>query len=95
METAIIVALISVAGSLAVCLINNTVQSKKLVADIKQEFAVSQAVTTAKIEELSNHVEKHNKVIERVYKLEQYDEVEKEQIKVINHRIEDLEGFHK
>ena len=95
METAIIVALIGVGGSLAVCLINNTVQNKKLVADIKQEFSVSQAVTNTKIEELSKHVEKHNKVIERVYKLEQYDEVEKEQIKVINHRINDLEEFHK
>lgn len=95
MTTAVIVALIGVGGSLSVCFVNNIMQNKKLVADIKQEFSVSQAVTNTKIDELTKHVEKHNKVIERVYQLEKDDEVEKEQIKVINHRIEDLEEFHK
>lgn len=47
------------------------------------------------IQELTKQVEKHNKVIERVYALEQEDAVEKEEIKVINHRIKDLEGYHK
>jgi hypothetical protein len=36
-------------------------------------------------------VEKHNGVIERTYKLEQETAVHTEQIKVANHRIEDLE----
>lgn len=40
-------------------------------------------------------VEKHNQVIDRVYKLEQADAVEEEEIKVINHRISDLEQYHK
>jgi hypothetical protein len=47
------------------------------------------------IKELTKQVEKHNRVIERVYNLEKEDELEKEQIKVINHRIKDLEGYHK
>ncbi len=48
-----------------------------------------------RIEQLEKKVEKHNSVIERVYKLEQADAVEEEEIKVINHRIADLENFHK
>jgi hypothetical protein len=48
-----------------------------------------------RLQELENKVEKHNQVIERVYKLEQRDAVEIEEIKVINHRINDLEEFHK
>ncbi len=48
-----------------------------------------------RIEQLEKKVEKHNSVIERVYKLEQADAVEEEEIKVINHRIADLENYHK
>lgn len=48
-----------------------------------------------RIQQLEQKVEKHNSVIERVYRLEQQDAVENEEIKVINHRIDDLEAFHK
>lgn len=48
-----------------------------------------------RIEQLEKKVEKHNQVIDRVYKLEQSDAVEEEEIKVINHRIADLENYHK
>lgn len=44
----------------------------------------SSKLTTYRIEQLEIKVDKHNTVIERTYKLE-------EQIKVANHRIEDLE----
>ena len=40
-------------------------------------------------------MEKHNHVSDRVYKLEQADAVEEEEIKVINHRIRTLEQYHK
>lgn len=43
------------------------------------------------ISTLSERVEKHNSVIERVFKLEQGAAVQTEQIKVVNHRIDDLE----
>ena len=36
-------------------------------------------------------VDKHNNVVERTYSLEQKMLVQEEQIKVANHRIEDLE----
>lgn len=52
-------------------------------------------LTNYRIEQLEKKVEKHNNVLERVYKLEQADAVEEEEIKVINHRIADLEQFHK
>lgn len=48
-----------------------------------------------RLEQLEKKVDKHNQVIDRVYKLEMADAVEEEEIKVINHRIDDLEAFHK
>jgi len=48
----------------------------------------SQAVTETKLDELAREVREHNHFARRMPVVE-------EQIKVINHRIEDLEGFHK
>lgn len=44
-----------------------------------------------RIEQLEKKVEKHNKVVERTFKLEEEHAVQSEQIKVINHRIADIE----
>ena len=48
----------------------------------------TQAVTDTKLEELTREVREHNNFAKRMPVVE-------EQIKVINHRIDDLEGFHK
>ena len=48
----------------------------------------SQAVMETKVDELTREVREHNHFAKRMPVVE-------EQIKVINHRIEDLEGFHK
>ncbi len=48
----------------------------------------TQAVTETRLEELTREVREHNNFAKRMPVVE-------EQIKVINHRIEDLEGFHK
>ena len=48
----------------------------------------TQAVMNEKIMELNREVREHNNFAKRMPVVE-------EQIKVINHRIEDLEGFHK
>lgn len=48
-----------------------------------------------RIEQLEKKVDKHNQVIDRVYKLEQHEGVVDEKIKVANNRIDDLEEFHK
>lgn len=52
-------------------------------------------LTNYRIEQLEKKVEKHNNVIERVYNLEKNEAVMEEEIKVANHRIDDLEGYHK
>lgn len=52
-------------------------------------------LTNYRIEQLEKKVEKHNNVIERVYNLEKNEAVIEEEIKVANHRIDDLEGYHK
>mgnify|MGYP003295282117 CR=1 FL=1 len=46
---------------------------------------------TYRIEQLEHKVEKHNQIIERTFKLEEWAAVKDEQIKVANHRIDDLE----
>lgn len=51
----------------------------------------STALITYRIDQLEKKVNAHNNLIERTYCLEQGEAVTKEQIKVINHRIEDLE----
>ena len=48
-----------------------------------------------RIEQLEEKVDKHNQVIDRVYKLEQRDAVIEKEIKVADHRISDLECYHK
>ena len=48
----------------------------------------SQAVMETKVDELTREVREHNNFARRMPVVE-------EQIKVINHRIDDLEGYHK
>ena len=48
----------------------------------------NQAVMETKVDALTREVREHNNFARRMPVVE-------EQIKVINHRIEDLEGFHK
>lgn len=80
MSDIVIVALISLAGTM-IGSFGGIVTANKLMA--------------YRVEQLEKKVDKHNKVIERVYKLEQHNAVVDEEIKVANHRIEDLEHFHK
>lgn len=54
----------------------------------------SSKLTSYRIEQLEKKVEKHNNVVERVYILEKDKAVIEEEIKVANHRIEDLEAYH-
>ena len=54
----------------------------------------SSKLTNYRIEQLEKKVEKHNNVVERVYVLEKHEAVMEEEVKVANHRIDDLEKFH-
>ena len=44
-----------------------------------------------RIEQLEKKVEKHNNLVERMYKVEEQTSLQEEKIKVANHRIDDLE----
>lgn len=83
MET-IISACISAAVTLLVCVISNRGQQEK-----------TRALMEYKLDELTKRVDKHNSVVERTYNIEQELMVQKEQIKVANHRISDLEEKEK
>ena len=76
MNTEIIVALIASGGGFLGSLVGVIASSK---------------LTTYRIQQLENKVEKHKTVIERTYKLEETEAVMQEQIRVANHRIADLE----
>ena len=56
---------------------------------------VNSKLTAYRIEQLEKKVDKHNTVIERTFRLEQNQAVMQEQIKVVNHRITDLEEEEK
>lgn len=61
-------------------IISNIASNRKIEADLSR----NQAVTDTKLEELTREVREHNSFAQRVPVLE-------EQIKVANHRIDDLE----
>ena len=83
----IISAIISAGAAIVVCLISQNRQAMKLEAQLDKQTALLEQ----RLGQLSERVEKHNSVIERTYKLEELTAVQEEQIKVANHRIEDLE----
>ena len=55
----------------------------------------SAKLTNYRLEQLEKRVQAHNSLIERTYRLEERTELQEEKIRVANHRIDDLEEFHK
>ena len=82
--TEIIVALITGGLALAGVIFSNSRSEMK----IQHQLETAQAVTDTKLDELTREVREHNGFARRMPVVE-------EQIKVINHRIQDLEGYHK
>lgn len=84
MDEAVIAALVT--GGLSLCgvIISNIAASRHTAEKIETSLATSQAVMDTKLEELTREVRTHNNFAQRVPVME-------EQIKVINHRIADLE----
>ena len=78
------VAVITGGLSLAGVIITNIAGARRS----ENAMKTAQAVTDTKLEELTREVRAHNYFAQRMPVVE-------EQIKVINHRIGDLEGFHK
>lgn len=84
MTEAIIVAIIT--GGLA--LLGTIYSGNKTTQAMNAKLDRQQAVTETKLEDLTREVREHNNFAKRMPVVE-------EQIKVINHRISDLEEFHK
>lgn len=83
--------IITAIGSLTAVIVTNRANNEKMLhqmelqqVNIKAELKQAQAVTDTKIDELTREVREHNNFAKRVPVIE-------EQIKVANHRIEDLE----
>ena len=76
MSDTIIVAVLSLLGSLVGTLGGIAINSK---------------LSNYRIEQLEKKVDKHNNLIERMFKAEEVITVLDEKIKVANHRIDDLE----
>lgn len=80
MNPTIISALIGAAVSLIVCVITNHSSNEK-----------TRALIEYRMLQLEKKQDKHNQLIERVFRLEENTALQEEKIKVANHRIEDLE----
>lgn len=84
MADTIIVAIITGGLSLAGVVISSIASTRRMDSNLK----TSQAVTETKLDELTREVREHNNFARRIPVVE-------EQIKVINHRVADLEDYHK
>lgn len=80
MSETLLAALISAASAIIVCVITQLISAKK-----------TETVISVRLSELEKKVDKHNNLIDRTYKLEERAELQAEQIKTANHRIESLE----
>ena len=78
---------IPVVGAIAVCMINNHYQMQ----EIEKKHEANIMLISYRLESLEKTVNKHNNIIERTYELEKGQATMQEQIKVANHRIDDLE----
>jgi TolA-binding protein len=52
-------------------------------------------LTNYRIEQLEKKVAEHNNLVSRLYQVEKQEAIMEEEIKVANHRIDDLEQYHK
>ena len=84
MSDAVLAAIISGAFSMVVGIVSAVIAAKSTGNDLQKKLEIAQAVTDTKIDELTREVREHNNFARRMPVVE-------EQIKVANHRIEDLE----
>lgn len=83
----IIVALITGGLSLVAVIVSNVISNNKARDHFEAQMDKVQALTDFKLGELTREVRAHNNFAQRLPVVE-------EQIKVINHRIDDLEKTH-
>ena len=84
MSDAVLVAIISGVCSMIVGIVSAVIAAKSTGNDVQKKMEISLAVTDTKLTDLTREVREHNNYARRMPLVE-------EQIKVANHRIEDLE----
>ena len=84
-------AIITGVVAIIVCMVNNVVQAN---ATAKQHNTTVKLIEY-KLDQLAKKVDLHNNAVERLYEVEKKLGIDEEKIEVANHRINDLEQFHK
>lgn len=84
-------AIISAAAAILVCMLSNFYQNKRT----ETQHNTTIALIEYKLDQLCKKVDLHNNAVERLYEVERKLDVDEEKINVANHRIDDLEQFHK
>ena len=87
----IITAVISGCSAAAASILVAVIQSRSQHNQVLAEMDKRDALQAQRIEQLEKKMDKHNRLIERTYALEKDSAVLKNDIKVVNHRIDDLE----
>lgn len=87
MTDAIVTAIATIVVGL-LSLLGVVITSKRYNDNIQNNMKTAQAVTDEKISELTREVRLHNDFAERIPVIE-------EKIRVVNHRIDNLEEYHK
>ena len=99
MSEGVIAALITGAVSLIGIIVTVALSNRSLMDKMDKDNAIADerirseiAIVKNDVQQLRGEVQKHNGVIERTYKLEQESAVHTEQLKVVNHRLADIEA---
>lgn len=71
--------------------LNGISDVKDDISDMRAVYQQSQAIIELKIDSLEKKQDAHNGLISRMYAVESTQKLQEEQLKVVNHRIEDLE----
>ena len=85
--TALISALAAAMSAITVAVIQSRAQHSRTLAEMDKRDALQ----AQRIEQLTDQVKKHNQLIDRTYAVEKKIELIEKDVKVANHRIDDLE----
>lgn len=87
----VITAVISGGSAAIAAIIVAVIQSRSQHKEVIAEIDKRDALQAQRIEQLEKKMDKHNQLIERTYKVEEAVKLIEKDIKVANHRIDDLE----
>lgn len=85
--TAAVSGIAAAAAAIIVAVIQSRAQHNAVIAEIKK----NDALQAQRMEQLEKKINEHNQLIERTYQLEKKAAVFENDLKVANHRLDDLE----